>query len=85
MKEEIGVDPLAVWGSLSRPVISLNLDNVYGCVGYIGHFEDTPFTLSQKEVFHCSCVVNCFVLLLLLRCNLLLCYIYVDILLFVVK
>lgn len=50
MVEEIGVEPLEVWGSLLRPVVSLKLDNVYSCVGYIGHVEDINFRLSQNEV-----------------------------------
>ena len=50
MREEIGVVPQEVWGSLSRPIISLKLENVYGCVGYIGHVDDTDYNLSTQEV-----------------------------------
>ena len=51
MEEEIGVSPSQVWGNLSRPVVSLKLQNVYACVGYIGHFEDLKMKLSPNEVF----------------------------------
>ena len=50
MEEEIGVAPSQVWGSLSRPVVSLKMENVYGCVGYIGHLEDLQLKLSPDEV-----------------------------------
>ena len=50
MDEEIGVTPEQVWGSLSRPVVSLKLENVYASVGYIGHFEDLRMKLSVNEV-----------------------------------
>lgn len=52
MEEEIGVAPSQVWGSLSRPVVSLKMENVYGCVGYIGHLEDLQLKLSPDEVSH---------------------------------
>ena len=50
MDEEIGVTPEQVWGSLSRPVVSLKLENVYASVGYIGNFEDLQMKLSVNEV-----------------------------------
>lgn len=50
MCEEIGVAPSQVWGNLSRPVVSLKMENVYACVGYIGHVEELDFKLSVNEV-----------------------------------
>ena len=50
MEEEIGLSPLEVWGSLKRPVISLKMENVYGCVGYMGSIDNSEFRLSEDEV-----------------------------------
>ena len=54
MKEEIGIIPNEVWGCLPDPIISLKLENVFGCVGYIGNYEDLDLQLSKDEVnsFH---------------------------------
>ena len=63
MCEEIGVSPAQVWGNLSRPVVSLKMENVYACVGYIGHVEELNFKLSADEV--CISYLNVFVLTLI--------------------
>eukprot|EP00116_Pleurobrachia_bachei_P012863 sb/3473125/ len=52
MEEEIGLSPLEVWGTLKRPVISLKMENVYGCVGYLGSIDNAQLQLSQDEVSH---------------------------------
>ena len=50
MHEEIGLSPSQIWGNLSRPVVSLKMENVYACLGYIGHFEDLQIKPCPDEV-----------------------------------